>query len=64
MPWEQFIANENAKGCDDVEIFFKLSSSIPYIAYLDEHGTVLRSHVGLMTVEALEDFILSPKAQP
>lgn len=57
MPWKQFIVSEKSNEYEQVEIFFQLSTSIPYIALVDNNMNVLRSHVGLMTEIELENFI-------
>lgn len=57
MPWKQFIVSEKSKEYEPVEIFFQLSTSIPYIALVDNNMKVLKSHVGLMTENEMENFI-------
>ena len=57
MPWKQLIVNEKSNEYESIEIFFQLSNSIPYIAFVDNNMKVLKSHVGLMTEAELEKFI-------
>lgn len=57
MPWKQFIVSEKSKEYELVEIFFQLSTSIPYIALIDNNMKVLKSNVGLMTDTEMENFI-------
>lgn len=57
MPWKQLIVNENSNEYETIEIFFQLSSSIPYIVLVDNNMKVLKSHVGLMTENEMEKFI-------
>lgn len=57
MPWKQFIVSEKSKEHEPVEIFFQLSTSIPYIALVDNNMKVIKSNVGLMTETEMENFI-------
>jgi thiol-disulfide isomerase/thioredoxin len=57
MPWKQLILKENSKEYESVDIYFQLSSSIPYVALVDNNMKVLKSHVGLMNEKEIEKFI-------
>lgn len=57
MSWKQLLVDEDSKEFESIEILFQLSSSIPYIALLDQNMKVINSHVGLMTESELEEFI-------
>jgi thiol-disulfide isomerase/thioredoxin len=57
MPWKQLIVKENTKEYETVEIYFQLSSSIPYVALVDNTMKVLKSHVGSMNEKEIEEFI-------
>jgi thiol-disulfide isomerase/thioredoxin len=57
MPWKQFIVSEKSKEYEPIEIFFQLSTSIPYIALVDNNMKVIKSNVGLMTDTEMENFI-------
>jgi thiol-disulfide isomerase/thioredoxin len=57
MAWKQLIVNENTKEYESVEIYFQLSSSIPYVALVDNNMKVIKSHVGLMSEKEMEKFI-------
>lgn len=57
MPWKQLIVKENTKEYESVEIYFQLSSSIPYVALVDNNMKVLKSHVGSMNEKEIEKFI-------
>lgn len=57
MPWKQLIVNEMSNKYESIEIFFQVSNSIPYIALVDNNMKVLKSHVGLMTYNEMEEFI-------
>ena len=57
MSWKQLIVNEKSSEYEPIEIFFQLSNSIPYIALVDNTMKVLKSHVGLMTENEMENFI-------
>lgn len=59
MPWKQFIVSEKSKEYEPVEIFFQLSTSIPYIVLIDNNMKVLKSNVGLMTENEMENFIMN-----
>jgi thiol-disulfide isomerase/thioredoxin len=57
MPWKQLIVNEKSKEFEPIEIIFQISSSIPYIAFVDKNMKILNSHVGLMSEKELENFL-------
>jgi thiol-disulfide isomerase/thioredoxin len=57
MSWKQLILNKKSKEYEPIEIFFQLNNSIPYIALVDNNMKVLKSHVGLMTDNEMEEFI-------
>ncbi|CAM4424594.1 TlpA disulfide reductase family protein [Flavobacterium terrigena] len=57
MPWKQFILSEKSKEYEKNEIFFQLSKSIPYTLLIDKDMKVIKSHVGLMTENGMEEFI-------
>lgn len=57
MPWKQLIVTEKSKEYEAIEILFQLSSSVPYVALLDEKMKVIKSHVGLMSKQEIETFL-------
>ncbi|WP_144891238.1 AhpC/TSA family protein [Flavobacterium tiangeerense] len=57
MSWKQLFVNEESVNYEQIEIFFQLSSSIPYMVLLDDNMNVIRSSVGLMTGIELDKFI-------
>lgn len=57
MPWKQLVVNEKSNEFEPIEIFFQLSTSIPYVALVDNNMKVLKSNVGLMTENEMEKFI-------
>lgn len=57
MAWKQLVVNEKSKEYEPIEIIFQLSSSIPYMVLLDNDMKVLKSHVGSMNENELENFI-------
>lgn len=58
MSWKQLLVNEESKEFEPIEILFQLSPSIPYIALVDNNMKVIKSHVGLMTENELQNFIM------
>jgi thiol-disulfide isomerase/thioredoxin len=57
MSWKQLIVKEKSNEYEPLEIFFQLSNSIPYIALVDNNIKVLKSHVGSMAANEMEEFI-------
>jgi thiol-disulfide isomerase/thioredoxin len=57
MPWNQFIVSEKSKEYEPIEMFFQLSTSIQYVALVDNNMKVIKSNVGLMTYTEMENFI-------
>ena len=57
MPWNQFVVNEKSKEYEPIEIFFQLSTSIPYTVLIDNNMKVIKSQVGLMNEIEMEKFI-------
>ena len=57
MSWKQFVVNEKSKEYEEIEILFQVNNSIPYIALIDNNMKVLKSHVGLIGENELDNFL-------